>query len=128
MNAPGVRATVVLVVVFALGAFAGAAFERHHRTAPAAGVSVISTHAEAMSELREILELDEAQTAQIHALLSENQVVVQRMWEQLRPEVQQAMTRVHEQVAAVLRPDQQQRFHEWILEQRRLAGESVPAH
>ena len=37
------------------------------------------------------------------------------MWAQLRPEVKDAMRQVHEEIAALLRPDQRRRFQDWIL-------------
>ena len=72
----------------------------------------------AIAELQELLELDEHQVAQIHAILGERQQVVQRMWEQLRPVVQAAMREVHTDIGELLDPDQRERFHEWLIRRR----------
>ena len=119
---PAIRASIVLLTVFALGMVAGYAAHDHlqrplHRDLTGAP-SGPELHEAAMREMRELLDLDDEQLEQIHALLAERQETVQRIWEQLRPEVQRAMTEVHEEIASLLRPDQRQRFHEWLLQQR----------
>jgi hypothetical protein len=115
MIGPRLRAAAVLLVVFAVGSFAGTAFERHHIVRVAESVSLLGENEVAMTELSEFLDLDDEQVAQVHAVLAENQHVVQLMWEEFRPEVQAAMREVHMDIAAVLRPDQAERFHAWIL-------------
>lgn len=117
------RAWAVLLFVFAAGALSGVAFERHH-SVPVVGALVSSKeHAAALAELRDAVRLDDQQMTQVHAILAENQKVVQHMWEQLRPEVQVAMQHVHAQIAALLHPEQQQRFHDWINARREAAEE-----
>jgi Spy/CpxP family protein refolding chaperone len=129
---PATRASIVLVAVFGLGAVAGYALHDHlGASAPphlAAAPSGAEVHEAAMSELREVLDLDDAQVAQIHALMAERQETVQRIWEQLRPEVQQAMTEVHEDIARLLRPEQRQRFHQWLQQQRQLHESQNQTH
>ncbi|TDI45425.1 MAG: hypothetical protein E2P02_07340 [Acidobacteria bacterium] len=75
-------------------------------------MSAADEHEAAITELRELLELDEEQVAQIHRILAERQQFVQRTWEQLRPEVQNAMRQVHSDIGELLHPDQRGRFHE----------------
>lgn len=116
MMGPRVRAGVVLLFVFALGVLVGIAFERHHWTAPAARKSVAEEREASMRELREVLELDDNQVEQIHTILTERQEMVQRTWEQFRPEVQAAMRQMHTDIADLLRPNQRKRFHEWLME------------
>jgi len=115
MTGPRLRAGAVLLFVFAAGALAGTAFERHHLGRVAASVSLLGENEVAIAEMREFLDLDDEQVAQIHAVLAQNQHTVQLMWEQFRPEVQAAMREVHLEIAALLRPDQAERFHRWIL-------------
>ncbi len=115
MIGPRLRAGAVLLVVFAAGALSGTVFERHHIGRVAASVSLLGENQVAMDELRDYLDLDDEQVAKIHAVIAENQHTVQLMWEQFRPEVQDAMRGVHNQIAALLRPDQAERFHAWLL-------------
>jgi len=114
MIGPRVRATAALLFVFAAGALAGVFVDRHHHVPASGTVSPAQEHDIAIAELAEFLELDDQQVARIHAILDDNQQIVQQMWEQLRPEVQNAMQHVHEQIAAQLHPHQLERFHQWL--------------
>lgn len=115
MIGPRVRAGAVLLCVFAAGALAGTGFERHNLGRVAASVSLLGENEVAISELQDFLGLDDEQAAQVQAILAENQHVVQLMWEEFRPEVQAAMRQVHMEIAALLRPEQAARFHDWIM-------------
>ena len=70
-----------------------------------------------MGALQEFLDLDEQQMEQVHTILADRQDLVQRAWERVRPEVQDAMLEVHEEIAEILRPDQRARYHEWLSRQ-----------
>ena len=118
MIGPRVRAAFVLAIVFALGFLAGMAFERHHFRPYRVSMSAAEEQQAAMAELRELLELDEEQVAQIHAVLADRQHIVQQAWEQLRPELQSEMRQVHVDIAELLRPEQRRRFHEWLIRRR----------
>jgi hypothetical protein len=118
MMGPRVRAGVVLLFVFALGVLIGTAFERHRSAPPLATMSAAEEHEAAMVELREVVGLDDEQVAQVHAILAERQQIVQQTWEQFRPEVQAAMRQVHIEIAKLLRPDQRERFHDWLTRRR----------
>lgn len=115
MIGPRPRATLVLLFVFAAGMFAGVAVDRHVLNPSA--VLVLGSPEEyeaAMTDLIEVVGLDDRQIRQVHEILANRQATVQAMWEQLRPEVQGAMLDVHADIAALLRPDQVERFHEWL--------------
>ena len=121
-------AGVVLLFVFVLGALAGVFVERHHyhSVSRSGGLSAEEVHAVAMAEMQEALGLDEEQIEQIHAVLARHQQVVQHAWEQLRPQVQGAMREVHLEIAELLRPEQRERYHEWLTEQNEESqGEAV---
>ena len=121
-------AGVVLLFVFVLGALAGVFVERHHRhsVSQSAGLSAEEVHETAMAELQETLGLDEVQLEEIHAVLARHQQLVQHAWEQIRPGVQNAMREVHAEIAELLRPEQRERYHEWLSRQRdESEGESV---
>lgn len=115
-----VVAGIVLLFVFVLGALAGVFVERHHyhSVARSGGPSAAEVHEAAMAEMNEALGLDEEQIEQIHAVLARHQQLVQRTWEQVRPEVQNAMREVHIEIAELLRPEQRERYHEWLSQQR----------
>lgn len=120
MTGPRIRAAVVLLSVFAVGVLGGVALERFHAVSRMVETTADQEHLEAISELRHELGLDDGQAAAIHEILTEHQHVVQQTWEQLRPEVQEAMLKVHEEIAELLNPEQLQHFHEWLNHQREL--------
>ena len=123
-----VVAGVVLLFVFALGALAGVSIERHHyhSVSQSPGLSAAEVHEAAMAEMQEVLGLDEEQLEQIHGVLAAHQQLVQRAWEQIRPEVSETMREVHAEIAELLRPEQRERYHEWLSRQRdESQGESV---
>ena len=120
--APKAMAALVLLSVFTLGAVAGI-FVHGHLGAPLHGLrpaetSTTQLHEEAMEELRATLQLSDEQVTAIESIMAHRQEIVQTMWERLRPEVQEAMQEVHEEIAALLTTEQRQRFHEWLLQQR----------
>lgn len=110
------RATGVLLFVFAAGMLGGIALERHRATPSKA--EMVDRHEATMASLREALSLDDQQVAQIEGLMAVHQRNVQRQWEALRPEVRTAMRQVNHEIAELLRPDQRARFHAWLLERR----------
>ena len=116
-------AAVVLLLVFALGALTGTIIERHRSTRPPKLMSAEEEHKAAMAELRDILDLDDEQVAQIYDILHKHRGVVERTWEELRPEVQQAMQQVHIEIGEMLRPDQRKKFHQWLMERRNQSHE-----
>ena len=107
-------AGVVLATVFSLGALSGVFYDRHVSGAWPAELSGAELHEAAMAELQEALGLDERQIEQIHAVLAGRQELVQQVWEQVRPQVQNAMREIHIEIAELLRPEQRQRYHEWL--------------
>ena len=116
--APQIRAGIVLLCVFAVGVVSGVALERYGSMLSPSSPTASEEHEAALTELREAVGLDDGQLAQVHAILADRQEIVQQMWEQLRPEVQAAMSQVHMEIAEVLRPDQRERFHHWLTERR----------
>jgi len=120
MTGPRIRAAVVLLSVFAVGVLGGIALERFHAVSRVVTMTPEQEHLEAMSELRKELGLDDTQAAAIHEILTEHQDIVQHTWEELRPDVQEAMLKVHEDIAALLNPEQREHFHDWLNHQREL--------
>ena len=114
MTGRGLRAGAVLLFVFAAGALVGTGLERHHVFIGPAEVSLLEENEIAVAELSAFLDLDEEQAAQINAILLDRQQLVEQMWAQFRPEVQDAMRQVHTDIAELLRPDQVERFHAWL--------------
>lgn len=116
------RAGAVLLLVFAAGVLSGVVLERQWSAPQTAELSLEEEHQASMAELVEVLQLDEQQVAQIHAILAQRHKVVEQMWEQLRPEVRKAKLEVHDEINALLRPEQRERFHQWLRERH----EAVP--
>ncbi len=110
-------AGVVLASVFSLGALAGIFYDRHISGPRPTELSGAEMHEAAMAELQEALGLDEGQIEQIHAVLAGRQQLVEQAWEQVRPEVLNAMREIHVEIAALLRPEQRVRYHEWLNQQ-----------
>ena len=123
---PGIRATAVLASVFALGVIAGMAIETHWAPHSPYGVSATAEHEAAMAELRELLELDDQQVAEIEGVIAQHQRTVELHWEQLRPEVQSAMRNVHQEISELLTDEQRRRFHRWLTD--RLDPDGLARH
>lgn len=119
------KAGGVLLAVFAVGVMAGVAWERHHGRGWSAGFgsgvheAALHAHRAALAELDDAVDLDEEQIDQIHRLMARRQEVVNEVWLRLRPEVESAMSEVHSEIAALLRPEQRERYHRWLEERRR---------
>ena len=111
-------AGLVLASVFSVGAVSGIFLDRHHSRPVPTDVSGAQMHDAAMAELQDVVGLDEAQLEQIHAIIAGRQELVQQVWEQVRPEVQAAMSEIHAEIGEVLRPEQRQLYHEWLLGQQ----------
>jgi hypothetical protein len=122
-----IRALLALAVVFAAGLLAGVFLERQRSPPPRVLHAAAAEHEARLEELRQVVGLDDDQLEQVEGILARNQRIVQLHWEQLRPEVQDAMLRVHQEIAGILRPEQRQRYHEW-LELQRERGERPPGH
>lgn len=119
MIGPRVRAGAVLLSTFALGVLTGVAIERHREVSrPSESADSGTLHARTMADLREAVGLDDAQVAEIEALMEKHREVVHLAWQSLRPEVQRAMQSLHVEIAQTIRPDQRERFHEWLLRRR----------
>jgi hypothetical protein len=104
--------------VLSLGTFAGVFFERHHAVPQSPDSTAAQLHDTAMSELDELLGLDDEQIEQFHAVLAGRQELVQNAWEQVRPQVTAAMRDIHTDIGELLRPDQRRLYHEWLNRQR----------
>ncbi|NKB87263.1 MAG: hypothetical protein GKS06_03460 [Acidobacteria bacterium] len=124
MTGLGVRAAGALLCVFVLGVVTGLAIERHLVARPTVTlIAGAGEHDRRMGELRDALDLDEAQVDEINALVATHQTAVQVLWEQLRPEVQAAMQDVHLEISELLRPEQRERFHDWLMSHQEAAAE-----
>ena len=123
MTGPRVWAGMALLFVFSLGAFTGVFYERHHASPRTPDLTATELHETAMAELVEVLDLDDDQLEKIHAVLADRQQLVQDVWEQVRPEVAAAMQEIHTEIGNLLRPEQRQRYHEWLNHQRAESGE-----
>lgn len=115
-----VLAGVVLVSTFSLGAVTGIFIDRHVAISVSHDeLSPNEIHEAATAQMQEVLQLDDEQLAKVHAILADRQELVQRAWEEMRPQVQEAMREVHIEIADLLTPEQRERYHAWLAEQRR---------
>ncbi len=110
------RALLGAFSIFAAGLASGVAIGKLHSPQPVLGDSAADHHQLLMSELDRAIDLDEQQLEQLNKVLGRHQDFVQKAWEQLRPEVEIAMEKVHREIAELLRTDQRERYHEWLLE------------
>lgn len=123
------RAGLVLLFVFSAGVLSGILIQHWQADQPLPALSPLEAHQAAMTELQEVLQLDDEQMAQIHSILAENRQTVQHMWEEFRPQVHDAIQRVHLEIAELLNPDQRKRYHDWLMKRRAEHEQSpIPGH
>lgn len=134
MIGPGLRVVLVIAGVFGAGLVCGVFLERHHSVLPQPQIhsAAVAEHERALEELRVVVGLDDEQMEAVNRIIASHQRVVEMHWEQLRPEVQEAMQQVHHEIAEHLRPDQRERYHLWLQQQRerhrQMAGEAAVTH
>ena len=70
-----------------------------------------------LTSLGGTVELTREQAQEIHTILQHHQETVAHTWEAMRPHLLSALDSVHEQIEAVLRPNQIEGFRQWWAEQ-----------
>jgi hypothetical protein len=116
---------IILVFIFGclFGALATSAFF-YHRTA-----EFLQRGPEGMADLLERrmtrnLGLNEDQQRQIHACFMNNADARRELQVQIQPQIQTLNREMLQQINAILRPDQQERFHENLVRFRQRFGKS----
>ena len=105
------KGTLLLVVTFAGGLAAGIYYERRHAPAPPA--VALSAH-DAMHRLVRDLDLDSAQQQAISEIIARHQKDVDATWHAMQPHVRSTLESLHNEVAAVLQPEQAVKFRKMM--------------
>ena len=106
-----VRAIGSLAAVFVLGGAAGIATDRAWAARQS---SALMSDEALIAAMRRELALDSTQEQQVRAILARHQREVDSAWTQIRPNVHAAIGMAQMEIAMLLRPDQRQRFRDWI--------------
>ncbi len=117
------KAALGALSLLVIGAVLGFAFDRHvllprehgapltmHGSAPAA------MHEALMESVEERLDLTAEQRRQIDAIIAARHDVLRQTWEVLHTQLGAAVDSVHQEVEAVLTPEQRAEFREWLRE------------
>jgi hypothetical protein len=116
------KAIVSIVIVFLLGALAGALVvnmfheqraERLIRGEPK------STREFIVRRLNTELSLDTAQQEQLRTIVQETHAEMKNLRRQLRPQTEEILSRSQEKVRAILRPDQREKYEKIVAERRK---------
>jgi hypothetical protein len=116
------KAIVSIVIVFLLGALAGALMTNmvhRHR-----GESFMRGEPGHMREfvvrrLNRELGLDAEQQGQLRTIVQETHAEMKNLRRQLRPQTEEILARSQEKVRAILRPDQRERYEKIVAERRK---------
>jgi hypothetical protein len=105
-----VKGTALLVITFATGVAVGMMHER--RQEPPASVAA-DAHA-VRHRLAQELNLDPAQLQAISEILARRQADVDATWDAIRPHMRAALDSTSQEIIAVLRPDQADKYRKMI--------------
>lgn len=70
-------------------------------------------------KLHRELHLDSGQTGQVRVIVGDTQTRIREVRRRFRPEIEEIMERSREQIRAILRPDQRERYERIIAEHKR---------
>lgn len=111
-----------IIIVFLLGALAGSLVthkiyrqrtERIMRNEPGAMGEMI------VRRLNDKLDLDAAQLEKLRAIVKETHADIRNLRKQIRPQIEEALTRSQDRVRAILRPDQLEKYEKIIAERKK---------
>lgn len=104
----GLKATLLLAVVFAAGVALGIAYERRQPAQASAATDSHDTLGYLVSELR----LDPAQERAVSEILKKHQAEIDSTWHSIQPHVRSALEATSSEIIAVLRPDQAAKYQQ----------------
>jgi len=111
---------LVLVAVFVLGAFTGGALTGLYRSRASSGDSR-EAHERIMKErfekMRQELNLTDAQTTQVRAILDDTRNEYKTLRDELRPRFEEPRLKARTKIRALLNPDQQKKFDALVAQQ-----------
>ena len=109
---PGwIKGVLLLGVTFAAGVVAGVGYERWH---PAAHATTTADAHEAMHRLILDLDLDAVQQQAISQIFERRQKDIDAAWHEMAPHVRTTLDSAHDEILAVLHPDQAEKFRKMI--------------
>ena len=116
------KAIVSIVIVFLLGALAGALVTNkicQQRTDKLIKGEPRSTREFIVRRLNTELRLDTAQQEQLRTIVQETHAEMKNLRRQLRPQTEEILARSQEKVRAILRPDQREKYERIVAERRK---------
>ncbi len=119
------KTIVSVILIFVLGALSGAVVT--HKIYRQKMEGIIRAEPGAMRELmiqrlNRKLHLDDAQLQQVRAIAMETHAEMKAARKKIRPEVEEILSRSQAKIRAILRPDQQQKYDQIILERKKRHG------
>lgn len=116
------KAIVSIVIVFLLGALAGALVT--HKIYQQKVEGVIKGEPKSMREfivrrMDHELHLDAIQLEQLCAIVQETHAEMKNLRKQFRPQTEEILARSQEKVRAILRPDQLEKYEKIVAERRK---------
>jgi len=116
------KAIVSIMVVFVLGALAGALVTNmvhQQRVESLIKGETKSTREFIVRRLNLELHLDAAQQEQLRAIVQETHDEIKNLRRQFRPQTEEILARSQEKVRAILRPDQREKYEKIVAERRK---------
>jgi hypothetical protein len=115
------RSIMASVLLLLIGAASGIAvdhlvlFHRHGSAMGASSSGTATTHmAVLLAELDRVLQLTPPQHASINAILTRHQQSIDSAWRVIHGQVNAGMDSVHQELRAILRPEQMTQLREWM--------------
>jgi hypothetical protein len=116
------KAIVSIIIVFLLGALAGALVT--HKIYQHRVEGIMKGEPKTMSEfivrrLDRELNLDANQLEQLRAIVEETHAAMKRVRRQFRPQIEQILARSQEKIRVLLRPEQLEKYEKIITERKK---------
>jgi hypothetical protein len=116
------RAALAIASLIVFGAVLGIAADRLYLAHRPPQSSMQHLHEETLDRFRVILDLDDAQVAAIDSIFRHRQGEFESTWRVLNHHLYSTVDSVHEEVNALLRPEQREAFRRWLREEGRGSG------
>ena len=116
---PSARATLLLVVTFAAGLASGIYYERARSIDQQ---PLDSSRHGALHHLASELNLDPTQQEAITQIFARHQKELDAVWHSVQPHVRATLDATHQEVLALLRPDQADKFRRMMLQSGHTSG------
>jgi len=116
------KTIISVILVFGLGALSGALVT--HNIYRQKMENIIRDEPKAMRELmiqrlNSKLQLDDAQREQIRAIARETHAEMKPVRKKIKPEIEEVLSRSQAKIRGILRPEQQKKYDQILLERRK---------